>query len=773
MGSSSETITSFDAVRIMKDGTLGKVFDGYILNAGKNMPIGFDVVRDTFGRSIVDVNSLYNERYMQAMGYDTVETVEIYDLSEDALLQWMRDNVNSSISSISNYEEGLISLTEVALKDLEETYADFNIASKRLTAEDGKQYKYMTEVSNGPMYDIVLYMDGKDCIDTYAIANGYTVVTYPSSYTVVDGVYFWVAVLLKGSITSTVSVPFIYKYISKVDSIRAECERIAEKYTGHITTIYSEPDSEGYYHSEGEAKVTVTYLEGFEFKIESEAIYGSTRSNEDGSIPPGIQAVYANEEQVRVLIQKEIISMQVIKLYYRLNGETHFYYNFSSFIGDKVKTKKRATTLPMIPFKERFSFVSSPKLSSILNKIGMKSKDFTESLNDSKIASAYLMFGIPFDHTHPAAVRYIFETLKVLVAGGGGYNSVGSKIDRLRRKDISLKYTNMASIETNASTISSLETGSIGPIGTVTREEITYEVEVWEEGYSYMEPRRGLSFKKQETEDSFFEITLSAASTTYLFGNMDLRPAELGNPKCVLPIIREVFMELSFEDKCYLLEIGMHLLVFTQQEVKTKWYQSGFFQFLMLAVVVVASVFTGGAAAAAYGAAASAAAAAGAAVTVGMVVAAAGVVAAVVSAVMAFAAFMGADFGSLGAVIGIALAAFGGYSALTNTTLSTANTALAVASSSVSIVSTVNSVMIQKDIKGLMAEANKAVENNKEAQKALATLEEGLKNALVTPFVNRHDEINLYYDIAVGGQQCNYDVLYDFTNAYTQNIITV
>ena len=133
---------------------------------------------------------------------------------------------------------------------------------------------------------------------------------------------------------------------------------------------------------------------------------------------------------------------------------------------------------------------------------------------------------------------------------------------------------------------------------------------------------------------------------------------------------------------------------------------------------------------------------------------------------------MGTDLGVFGQIAGIALAVYGGYSAYTNTTLSTANTAFAMASAAVDVVGQVNSLLIQKDLKALMTASQKSALEKEEVRKKYEEMQDTLKQSLILPFVNRFDEIDMYYDMAVGGRQCNYDILFSYENAYSQNILT-
>lgn len=210
---------------------------------------------------------------------------------------------------------------------------------------------------------------------------------------------------------------------------------------------------------------------------------------------------------------------------------------------------------------------------------------------------------------------------------------------------------------------------------------------------------------------------------------------------------------MTFKEKTILLEKSMNLLIYTIQTVKVKWYQSGFFQFLMFGAVIVASVFTGGAAMAAYLAATAGSAAAITAMTV--------LVVTVISAVAATLTFFGMDLGVAGQIIGAAGIIAGGYAGIAQST-SNWGAALITAKALVDSVGLAHSILIQKRMENI---SNSSSELNAQAeakQKQLDTLNEELSKPLLAPYKDNIEEISMYYNIAVGDSQSNYDVLYDY-----------
>ena len=145
-----------------------------------------------------------------------------------------------------------------------------------------------------------------------------------------------------------------------------------------------------------------------------------------------------------------------------------------------------------------------------------------------------------------------------------------------------------------------------------------------------------------------------------------------------LPILKQITNKMNFNLLCDVIEQSMSLAIYTQQTVKTKWYQTGFFKFIMIDVIIVVAYFTGGAALSAMPG------------VTGMVVAGA----IYLSAAMTIITMVtGTSFGVFGTVVGIVAAVGGGYASLVNSGMTLTQTVMFTASQVLNLVSEVNNLL--------------------------------------------------------------------------------
>lgn len=778
MGSSTETIKNVDVSRIVKNSQLGNTFKALILNAGENIPNGAPLVNESFGQSMVNIGGLYNEKYMKALKYDTKDTITYRVFDVDKLLSWMQKNVNPGISDISSYEQGSVSLTVDAITYLEVAYPGFNNTDRTLVAEDGYTYKFKYTVNNGKNYDIVLAM-----IDGAQTADKYVKTTYASNQeasvisvgSLVDG--FWtITVKFKQKpvtasskfVTRTISIPEGLKYISKPDPTYDIGSSIAARFNGRTEGYGASQNEEGFTSYRGWSVATVRYLGNYEFEVTATAEYRYGDEND------GLQAQANNLQAVNQGIREAMDKFLSLKVYYILDGKVYIYQNLDSAFGN-LYSNKRATIFPIVPFKEYGVHVKNSRArKAVLSKIGMENKTFRETLAQKELNSAYLMFGVSPASSSKVATKCIYDTLDKLRTGKsatGGFVSVSSFFRGRVRQDMKMQFKGMT-VETQVDSAGDVVSGSIGPIGTYKRVVGYQSITSYDtEGNPYPDSIVLLRFQKQITEEFYNEIILYNVKTAYtgvgsyfVEGMRDWGGAL--NPKCLIPLVRDTFTELNIKDKCKLLELSMNLVVFVVQEIKLKWYQTTLFSVIVMVVIMVIAAVSQQYYA--IGAASALTAVEAAAITASASMAA---IASVASFTLMSLQMMGTDLGIFGQIAGIVLAVYGGYSAYTNTTLSTANTAFAMASAAVDIVGQVNSLLIQKDLKALMTASQNSALEKEEVRKRYEEMQDSLKQSLILPFVNRLDEIDMYYDMAVGGRQSNYDILFSYENAYSQNIL--
>ena len=206
---------------------------------------------------------------------------------------------------------------------------------------------------------------------------------------------------------------------------------------------------------------------------------------------------------------------------------------------------------------------------------------------------------------------------------------------------------------------------------------------------------------------------------------------------------------LRYEELHYAVARSMSMMVLSIVKVKTKWYQSGFFKFVMIVVIAVAAFFTGGAAMAAYGWLAAAVVYAGAAVSI--------------------LGVMGVNTGKIGAIVSIAAVVVGGYTAIANT----AGTAMVLPTTSTLV--QLASIASEFNLQGTLAsiEKKRAAKQQEleESEDKLDEMEENLQQGLFIGISDRDPE--LMYSMSDTSMMCNNDILYDYDGLFDRQISSV
>ena len=190
------------------------------------------------------------------------------------------------------------------------------------------------------------------------------------------------------------------------------------------------------------------------------------------------------------------------------------------------------------------------------------------------------------------------------------------------------------------------------------------------------------------------------------------------------------------------------MLVLSITVVKSKWYQSGFFKFVMMIVVAVVAYFTGGAAYAAYGALAA-----------GVVYAA---------AVVTILGLMGVNTGVLGQIIQVA-------SAVVTMGMSTglsAMSAVDIVLASAQVLTKFAVLAIDINTKGTMEALQEKVkakqEELKESEKLIEEINESTQQGL---WVGIQDRLpDTLYALSSTELMCSYEILYDYDGMFNDKI---
>jgi hypothetical protein len=193
MGGGSETIRSAQVIGLSKK--FGALKKKIMLENGKFISSGMNVVVKARGKSIVDIKSMYNKKYLEAMGYAPNDNVLIEKISEGKVLEYTKNNINSMATYVSNPVVNTLGTLDQAILELQDKL-NFKRSEMSFTHTDGKKYYYFTSVQNGSYIDISCYMNSTDTVTPYLenkYPDGYAILEM-NTYPLVDnGSVYWKA----------------------------------------------------------------------------------------------------------------------------------------------------------------------------------------------------------------------------------------------------------------------------------------------------------------------------------------------------------------------------------------------------------------------------------------------------------------------------------------------------------------------------------------------------------------------------------------------------
>ena len=812
MGGGSETVEGAQVIGLSKKfGTLKKKI---MLENGKFISSGMDVVVKAKGQSIVDLKSMYNKSYLQAMGYAPDDDVLIDKLSEGKILEYTKNNINSMATYVSNPIVNTLGTLDQAILELQDK-PNFKRSEMSFTHTDSKKYYYFTAVQNGTYIDISCYMNNIDTVtpylenkypDGYAIldTNTYPLVDNGSVYWKVEVEYIYyedeevngeiVTFQKLGLVTEYIDCIFIY--FTVLDEEETQMYAIAQQHSGPFTTTgtYVVEDAEygdTVYTVNVKGTLTVTYIGNGEFSYK---MYAPAPNDLDKYKKPAWEnGVRSYQEQKVSQISKAIID-NVRKLIwdYGVDKEDIDSVKRTYALGNILKSfivKEQADSYPIIPLKRNFNLVNSKNMDIVLGEIGLEGKDFHDSIRQKEICDAYLFFGIPFSSSNPGLIQYVFEFFTTLSNVRENYNKYAQK-----QGANSLEITRSGmGIHQNYSVESWIVVEpATRPIGTywfknVKETIITGYTEktIYNENgtkETVMEPtvetRTYGEYYYQESEAYHIRIRPTSIQYWYTLGgeqwgstgiNM-LRDGESwggvvsgSNDKIQLrlPILKQITNKMDFNLLCDVIEQSMSFAVYTEVTVKKKWYQSGFFKFIMITIIVVVAYFTGGAALSLMGP------------TMGIVVAGA---IALSSLMTIITMISGTSFGIFGTVVGIVAVVGGGYASLLNSGITLTQTVMFTASQVLNLVSEVNNLLFSMKMGKKEQEYNSQLQEQEQEKEKLASEYEKLyenQGMIVNMFNNFKslDDIDNYYNIATANFD-TYTLMLDYATDYDKFFVS-
>lgn len=744
-GSKTVTYKDLQVQKLMDDPE--KAYKASMREAYKNVSAGMRAVIREYQQGIVDTRSLFNDSYLTNLGYNPSENIRYSVVDPILVLSWLKTNVNTNISKVVNYKWGIPSLEEIALEYLQDTYSGMVLADKSFLISGVIWYvSGVTSVST-TMTNATCYKDRNVTAQEYAAANGVVVSSIEDRMYTIGGVNYWKVTLTTWAV---VNVPVKYTTIECPGVGSDVVQAIIAKYNGREYPVQSrEEDSDGrllwtntikvsaYIDSDGDIKVTGTALRPAYSRFNSSRYLEATK-----------EAVANIVEQV----EKEIAaylgeSLDRLIAIYELNGVQKL--KLAEIGRSLVSSIANASAYPIIPLRENYAFVKETRqMKAVLNKLGMAADDFETSLNNSKIKNAAIMFLIDLEDDSVVGTKVVYETLVNMVR-----TTVPASGKVAQREEYQLDFGfRDVNMKTRVNFGLSTKAGVVAEVGKHVRysQQVGY-TEIVEDGYEVTKTRTIYGIRKQVSESYYEEMEFGNCSTNWKVGGYTLEGTSSGGGGVYIPITDLGLNGLTYEELHYAIARSMSMMVLSIVKVKTKWYQSGFFKFVMIVAIAVAAFFTGGAALTAYGPLAAGLVYAGAAVSI--------------------LGVMGVNTGVIGQIIQVAAIMFGGYVGLTSATATAGQQTLSVASTLTSLASIASEINLQ-GVMDTLADKQKAKQAELEASEGqLKEIADNTQQGLWMGIQDRSPE--LLYAMSSTAMMCNYDILYDYDGLIDGQIASV
>ncbi len=763
-GSKTITYKDLQVQKLMDDPE--KAYKVAMRQAYKNVGSGMRSVIREYQQGIIDARSMFHDTYLTNLGYNPKEVIP-YSIVDPVLVKsWLLSNVSRNISEINSYKWAIPSLEEIALEYLQDTYSGMSLADKSFLI--GNIIWYVSGVTNvsTTMTNATCYKDRMATAEKYAVSVGLVVASVEDIRYNISGTIYWKVAMTNGSV---VDVPVEYTTIECPGVGSDVVQAIVTEYNGKEYPVQSneyDTDDMGnktplwsnvvrvsaYIGNDGGVKVTGTALRPVYSRFNSSRYLEATKEAV-ANIVDQVEKEIAND------LNEELDRLVVV---YTLNGLQKL--KLAEINKSLVSNTTTASAYPIIPLRENYAFVKETnQMKAVLNKLGMATDDFETSLDNSKIKNAAIMFLLDLKDDSDVGTKVVYETLvnmvRTTIPASG--KTAASEVYQLNLgfSDVNMK----SSINFGLKTVS----GVIGSVGSYVRYsktvEYTEEVEGGgaDQSWTTTETKTGTVYgiRKQVTESYYEEMEFGGCSTSWKVGGYALGGVlNLGQDdgEVYIPITDLGLEGLRYEELHYAVARSLNMMALSIVKVKTKWYQSGFFKFVMIVAIVAVTIATAGAS---IGATASGITAlTGASVATATAIA---TTALVVTTTLAVASMMGVDVGVLGSVatvIGIAqmgagmLAQTGSMS--TGQTVLTSAKALTSAANMAIEINTKGALKAMQD--RLEAINSKLEESSEELKKLTENVQQGI-------WMGIEDRMpDTLYMMSSTDMMCNYAILYDY-----------
>lgn len=607
-----------------------------------------------------DIASTLNQAYLKGMG---IQIKQAYRYGRDYFALGLPDG--SIFFSTPNNEEIITILTAIEGKEVVLTMADYGAPDLSYWIEEYLTDTYHWDADHGGMGSPPAGVLSDAAINYTIDNNGLVTITMTNTGSTAPDF--------------TENVSFSVDYNAQYYQV---IYRVKTPGTPTVTTVTRDTEA-------GDEEGTVTT---------------STTDNNFGVFTTTDTTVVTTIDTVnnKTTIQTTVvISTLSGKKYWMYAAGTGTYPELDSILTEVVRD---SAYYPVVPLRVNNrdltdpANVSADQLSTskkLMRKLNLNFLDLGERINENPdvgdIDHAFFVMGISLNSQYQSSMDYLHEFFKYLaqvspsdkeayvtwyndnVDEDGNINELTPKppVNKLylRQKpyDISIAYQYCDMV---------VKSGVIGPVGTVTRTtgpataiNIINQFDVSTEMSADVST---ITFRKQISDTQYEEVEtcgLQHVNNVYKGHSVDISGEKsINTPDTegfLIPLCVNVTDAQQLVARTQMTFDCLHLVVNSYEETKAKWYQTGIFKVVTIAITVVIAVYSAGTLAAGVTAAASAATAAGTSVALAVAVYLGTQVAigiAITYGISIASKYIGANFLL---IAGIALMAYGLYSAYT------------------------------------------------------------------------------------------------------------
>lgn len=329
---------------------------------------------------------------------------------------------------------------------------------------------------------------------------------------------------------------------------------------------------------------------------------------------------------------------QVLYSYMEDSGLTYRYWTYRSGAGtypalDRlhgIEYTDPGTYFPFVLFRQRGVNRAAEEYqdteeyrttSQLVSYMGMDYQSLSDAIHENPdiddVEQAAMMMAVPLDSDHPVELGYLFEFFNDHylqdpdMAVRPPYAS--SKIEMLDQKsqrDASTRGIWIADADfrinlAHSGMARSVRAGKKGPVGSyhsekgerLTKVEYTKRARPNDDGAMITAYKSvavpGIYLYHQTSEHIYVELWIENPRIFYDIDDGLGKMAKVGDPACLIPIDRRIAEKFPMDDREQLYLRSLHFVFNSRQEEKVKWYETGFFQFVITAVAAMVTFYTG------------------------------------------------------------------------------------------------------------------------------------------------------------------------------------